>query len=199
MDRCYRSHLANVVLHRKLAAPQRQAWPSFAKDGMIGHGRVDVVLDPGFLRGIGQSFSDGHLVAPGDCVDEGASSSEEQGGDELLIFQGALDEFNVLELAKLFGYRTILFAELGGDVGADIVAYGRGNAGEGSTLASGGVDDDEGLVGHEKAMELKDLGMMTCSSSNKDARDTMGDKDRTGFSTWRDIEQECTGKSRGVV
>lgn len=66
-------------------------------------------------------------------------------------------------------------------MGSDIVSYGAGYTGEGSTLASGGVDDDKGSVGHEKGIEMDCLSEMTCSSLTVDARDTVNNKDRTRF------------------
>lgn len=73
-------------------------------------------------------------------------------------------------------------------MGSDIVTEGGGYTGEGSTLTSGGVDDDKRSVGHEKGIEMADGLAMTCSSLTVDARDRMDDK-------WlcRRIEQGRTG------
>lgn len=188
-----RPYLADVVFHGKFAAPQGQAGPAFVKDGMIGHRGVDVVLHASFLGGVGQGLADRDFIAPGDGVDEGSSGADKELGDELVVLQGTLDDLEVVELAKLLGYGSILLAKLGGDVGSDTVTHGAGNTGKGSTLTSGGVDDDKGSVGHEQGIELANGLAMTCSSLTVDAREEMENKNRTGFWLCRHIDQ---GRSR---
>ena len=78
-------------------------------------------------------------------------------------------------------------------MGSNTVTHGGGNTGEGSTLTSGGVDDDKGSVGHEQGIELADDLAMTCSSWTVNAREKMENKNRTGFWLCRCIDQ---GRSR---
>lgn len=151
------------------------------------------MLHSSFLGGVGEGLANGDFIAPGDGVDEGSSGADKELGDELVVLQGTLDDLEVVELAKLLGYGSILLAKLGGDVGSDTVTHGGGNTGEGSTLTSGGVDDDKGSVGHEQGIEVADGLAMTCSSLTVDAREERENKNRTGFWLCRRIDQ---GRSR---
>ncbi len=145
IDKCrWQADLSDVVLDGELGAPKRQSGPTLAVNAVVGHAAVDVVLDAGFLGGVGQSPADGHLVAPEGGVDKGQLGAGEEVRYEGLVFEGADDEADVLERFQLLCHEAIFRSQLG----ADLVSHGGGDAREGSRLSAGGVDDDNCLGGH---------------------------------------------------
>lgn len=136
--------LSDVVLDGELGAPKRQRRPSLAVDAVVRHAAIDVMLDAGFLGGVGQSPADGHLVAPEGGVDKGQLGAGEEVRYEGLVFERADDEADVLERFQLLCHEAIFRSQLG----ADLVSDGGGDAREGSRLSAGGVDDDDCLWGH---------------------------------------------------
>ena len=56
--------LPDIILDGEFAAPERQTWPVMAVDGMIGHRRIHIMLNPGLLGRVGQSLSNGNFISP---------------------------------------------------------------------------------------------------------------------------------------
>lgn len=127
------------------------------------------MLDTGLFGSVCQRLSDGDFIAPGDGVDESPVSPVKKPRDQLLVFQRPFDESDVLSLSELFGYRSILLAQLRSDMGAHLVAHRSCDASHRGTLSTSSVDDDEDFACHEQEEEcskgkVTDIERLVCPS-----------------------------------
>ena len=83
---------------------------------MIRHAAIDIVLNMSFLSRIGERFTNSHLVAPGDGVDECFMSTCEEACYKLFVFKGALNEGDIVESFKLLGDGLCLLTDMGSDL-----------------------------------------------------------------------------------
>ena len=104
------------------------------------------MLYPCFLRSIGQRLANSNLIAPGESVDESLVGTHEKIGYESFIFQGALDDGDVLEGVELFRNGVILLGLT--DVCSYLIANGRGDPTDRGSLSTRGIDGHEHFLWH---------------------------------------------------
>lgn len=130
---------AHVLLDLELWLPHGQGLPVTAEGGVVGHAAVDVVLDAGALRCVGEGAAGLVLVAPVRRVDKGQLGAGEEAGDEALVGQFADDELDVGQGRELLSHETLAVSHLGAHMPAD----GGGDADEAGRLAATAVDGDD--------------------------------------------------------
>lgn len=132
------SDLADILLDGELGGPEREGSPVVAENGMIGHARVDVVLDAGLLGGIGKRSADRYLVPPMGGIDEGILGALEQVVEKSTVLEAADVNGHIGQLRQLLGDDSIQLFHLR----TYLPAQGRGNPDEARRLAAIAVDGD---------------------------------------------------------
>jgi hypothetical protein len=136
---------ADVVLHRELGTPQRQGRPIWILHGMVGHGAVDVVLDAGPLRRIGQRASNGYLVAPESCIYKGQLGAFEEQRDEGLILQVPHKNLDIWQVGDFLRHDAVEIPQLR----AHMVSDRAGDPDQRSSLTTARVHHGDSLARHK--------------------------------------------------
>ena len=78
------------------------------------------MLHTSLLGGVGQRPANSNLIAPSEGVDEGSICVEEEVGYKVLVFEGTLDDGDMVESGELAGDRVVFVT----DMCADLISNG---------------------------------------------------------------------------